>query len=110
MNQEVKDILNQQRKIFVLEYAKTIGGVTKACQELSIARSSFYDWKKAYDKEGKTGLLRKKPIARSHPSKLKQSVVDKIIYLRRTYQLGSKRIKYYLERYHDIIISKSSVT
>ncbi len=38
------------------------------------------------------GLLRKKPIAKSHPRKLKQSVVDQIIYLRKTYHLGSKRM------------------
>ena len=110
MNQEVKDILNQRRKLMVLEFDKAIGSATKACQEFSIPRSPFYDWKKAYDKEGKAGLLRKKPIAKSHPRKIKQSVVDKIVYLRNTYQLGSWRIKYYLERYHNIIISESSVT
>jgi len=110
MNQEVKDILSQRRKLMVLEFAKAIGSATKASQEFGVPRSSFYDWKKAYEKEGKAGLLRKKPIARSHPRKLKQTVVEKIVYLRNTYQLGSWRIKYYLERYHDIIISESSVT
>jgi transposase len=84
--------------------------ICDACREFDIPRSSFYDWKKAYDKEGKTGLLRKKPVARSHPRTLKPFVVDKILDLRKTYQLGSKRIKYYLECYHDIKISESSVT
>ena len=93
MNQEVNDILNQRKKIFILEYAKAIGNATKACKEYNIPRSSFYDWKKAYDKEGEAGLLRKKPIAKSHPRRLKQSIIDKIIYLR-----------------NDISISGSSVT
>jgi len=110
MNQEVKDILNHRRKLTVLEYARLCGSNTKACQEFNLPRSTFYDWKIAFEKEGKAGLLRKKPIARNHPRKLKQNVVDKIIELRKTYQLGSWRIKYYLERYHDIIISESSVT
>ena len=110
MNKEVKDILNQRRKLMVLEYAKTMGNAAEACRDLDIPHSSFYDWKKAYDKEGKEGLLRKKPIPKSHPKKLKQSVVDKIVHLRETYQLGSWRIKFYLERYHNIIISESSVT
>ena len=91
MNQEVKDILNQQRKLMVLEFAKAIGSATKACQEFSIPRSSFYDWKKAYDQEGKAGLLRKKPVAKSHPRKLKQSVVEKIIYLRNSKEMVYKR-------------------
>jgi transposase len=110
MNQEVKDILNQQRKIFLLKYAKAIGSATKVCKDFNIPRSSFYDWKKAYDKDGEAGLLRRKPVSKSHPRKLKQSVLDKIVYLRNTYQLGAKRIKYYLERYHNIIISESSVS
>ena len=110
MNQEVKDILNQRRKLMVLEYADLSGSVTMACKEFNVPSSSFYDWKKAYVNEGKAGLLRKKPIPNSHPQKIKQSVVSQIVHLRTTYHLGSKRIKYYLERYHDIIISESSVT
>ena len=57
MNKEVKDILNQRRKLFILEYAKALGSVTKACQEFGIPRSSFYDWEKAYDTEGQSGFL-----------------------------------------------------
>ena len=106
MNQEVKDILNQRRKLFVLEYAEAIGNAREACKDLGIPKSSFYDWKKANEREGKAGLLRHKPIAKSHPRKLKQHVIDKIIYLRNTYQLGSWRMKFYLERYHNIIISE----
>jgi transposase InsO family protein len=110
MTQEVKDILNQRRKLMVLEYADLSGSVTMTCKEFNVPSSSFYDWKKAYENEGKAALLRKKPIPKSHPKKIKQSVVNQIVHLRTTYHLGSKRIKYYLERYHDIIISESSVT
>lgn len=110
MNKEVEDILNQRRKLLILKYAKVIGSVSQTCQDLGIARSSFYEWMKAFDREGEAGLLRKKPIPKSHPKKLKQSVIDKILDLRQTYQLGSRRITYYLERYHGIIVSESSVT
>jgi len=110
MNKEVEDILNQRRKLMILEYAKAIGSVTQTCQDLGIARSSFYEWKNAFKREGKAGLLRKKPIPKSHPKKLRQSVIDKIIDLRQTYQLGSRRITYYLERYHGITVSESSVS
>ena len=37
MNQEVKDILNQRRKVFILEYAKAIGNARKACKEFDIS-------------------------------------------------------------------------
>jgi transposase len=94
----------------ILEYAMAIGSVSQTCQDLDVARSSFYEWKNAFKREGKAGLLRKKPIPNSHPRKLKQSVIEKIVDLRQIYQLGSKRITYYLERYHGIIVSESSVS
>lgn len=54
--------------------------------------------------------MRKHPIAYTHPNKIKEEIVDKVLALRKEHQLGSWRIKWYLERYHDINISESSVT
>ena len=39
-----------------------------------------------------------------------QKTVEKILELRKTYQLGPKRIMWYLERYHGIKVSESSVS
>jgi len=36
-------------KFVVLEYAKHFG-TTKACKELNVTRSTFYEWNKKYDK------------------------------------------------------------
>ena len=66
MHKEVKEILKIRFKLAVLEFAQGIGSVTKACREFEVPRSTFYEWKKAYNKEGKTGLARKKPIAINH--------------------------------------------
>ncbi len=79
MNQEVKDILNHRRKLTVLEYARLCGSNTKACQEFNVARSTFYDWKIAFEKEGKAGLFRKKPIARNHPRKLNKMLSIRLL-------------------------------
>ncbi|MGH1364885.1 MAG: helix-turn-helix domain-containing protein [Calditrichia bacterium] len=110
MHQEVKDILNQRRKLVVLEYAKAIGNARKAYTEFGVPSSSFYEWRKIFEQDGEAGFLRKKPVARSHPKKIKQPVIDKIVHLRTDYQLGFKRIQFYLERYHRIFISESSIT
>ncbi|MBC8485551.1 MAG: IS481 family transposase [Bacteroidetes bacterium] len=109
MNKEVQEIVNIRRKRVILEYAQGIGNARKACREFNVPRSSFYRWKKSFDREGIEGLKRKKPIAYNHPRKLSQEVVIKILDLRKTYQLGSIRIKWYLERYHGISVSESSV-
>ena len=110
MNKEVEEYLRLQRKIVVLEYARVFGSNREAYKACRIPKSTFYDWKKAFEKEGEEGLAYKKPIAKSHPGSLSQEVVDKILELRRVYLLGSKRITWYLDRYHGIKTSESSVT
>jgi transposase InsO family protein len=109
MHPEAREELRARFKLAVLEYANHVGA-TKACQEFKVPRSTFYDWKKKYNLEGPSGLYRKKPVADSHPRKTSPEVVDKILELRSEYQIGALRITYYLERYHGIKISESTVT
>jgi transposase len=58
-----------------------------------VTKSSFYNWKKAYDHGGKEGLKRKKPMAYNHPNKISEEVIEKILELRKDYYLGPERIK-----------------
>lgn len=109
MHPEAREELRLRLKLVVLEYASYFGA-TEACREFNIPRSSFYRWKQSYDHEGPSGLVRKKPIAYSHPRKTSPKVIGKILELRREYQLGALRIVYYLDRYHGIKISESTVT
>ena len=109
MNKEVRKELRIRRFWVVLEYARLSDNTAKACREFNVNRSSFYVWKKAFENGGMVSLRRKKPIANNHPRKLSQEVVDKILYLRKEYKLGPERIKWYLERYHGIKTSQSSV-
>jgi hypothetical protein len=103
---EVRDAFRVHYKWTVLEYAKVCRTVTKAYREFGVPKATFYDWKMAYDREGKAGLARNKPIAKNHPRSLFQDVVDRIPHLRKTYILGPERITWYLERYHGINIDK----
>jgi len=96
-------------KKVILEFAEGIGNSAKACREWDIPRSAFYEWKAAYAKHGEAGLIRKKPIAKSHPNQLSAEVVEKILHLRQNYHFGPQRITWYLERYHGIKTSSSSV-
>ena len=110
VTKEIKEYLKFKRKLFILNYTKEVGNTTKALKEFGINKSTFYKWKKVYEAEGPDGLIRKKPIARSYPNAVKQEVIDKVLDIRRRFQMGSWRIKWYLERYHGISISESSVT
>lgn len=71
---------------------------------------AFTVGKQKYEKAGQAGLYREKPIAYSHPSRTSPEVVEKILAIRTEHQLGALRIKYYLDRYHGIKISESTVS
>jgi transposase len=85
-------------------------GVRKICREFNVPRSTFYEWKSRFDQEGKAGLYRKKPVAFTHPRQTDSVTVQKILELRTAYKTGSKKITYYLERYHGMKVSESTVT
>jgi len=109
MKKEVREAFRTHFKWTVLEYATVCRTVIQACREFNVPRSTFYEWKKAYEKGGKAGLARKKPVVLNNPRKLAQDVVDKILHLRQTYKLGPERIMWYLERYHGIKTSESTI-
>jgi transposase InsO family protein len=109
MHSEAREQLRINFITIVLEYARLTGNISETCREFKIPRSSFYRWKNAYDLEGKEGLRRKKPVAYSHPRKISAQVVELILGIRRDYQLGPERISWYLERYHSVKVSESTV-
>jgi transposase len=109
MEKALAEALVIRRKMFVVQFASGARNKSKECREFGVPRSSFYRWKRAFEKEGIEGLIRKKPIARRHPRQLAPEVVEKILHLRRVYHLGPQRITWYLERYHGVETSCSSV-
>lgn len=106
---EIRDYLTLRKKLGVLQFAKEIGSNQKAYEFYEVKKTTFYKWKKAFDKHGEKGLIRQKPIAYNFPNQIKPEVVSKVLQLREDHKLGTWRIKWYLERYHDINISESSV-
>ena len=106
MTQAQRDI---KRKLKVLEYAREIGNISKACRYFGISRESFYRWKRALADEGEAGLVNGKPCPINPKLRTPPEIEEKILYLRKTCHLGPIRICWYLERYHDIKISGSGV-
>jgi transposase InsO family protein len=109
MLQAVKDELSLRRKLLILEITAQLVKVKKSCAEFGIPRSSYYYWKKKFIEGGREGLIRKRPIALSHPKQLPQKVVDQILEIRKSYHFGPQRIAWYMERYHGVPTSCSTV-
>jgi transposase InsO family protein len=106
---EIIDYLKFSTKLRVLRYAKDCGKNKNACEVFGVKKSTFYKWKKEFEQHGEKGLVRKKAIAKNFPNQIKPDVVKRVLELRQEHKLGTWRIKWYLERYHDIHISESSV-
>lgn len=96
-------------KLVVLEIAEALGSDAKSYLDFDVPKSTFYEWKRAFKKEGVVGLVPKKPIPKSHPRQLSPETIEKILHLRSKYHFGPQRIVWYLERYHGITASESSV-
>ena len=94
------EILRVRRIIFILKFIENSKNITKECKEFEISKTTYYKWRKRYLEGGREALFRMKPIAHSHPNRLSQEAVEKILELRKAYQLGPKRIMWYLARYH----------
>lgn len=78
----VQDELMFRKKLAVLGYARDCGRNAKAWRDFKVPKSTFYLWKKAYAKEGRAGLRRKKPVALNHPKQIQPLVVEKVFYIR----------------------------
>ena len=104
-----KDQREIRRKLRILEHVDKIGSVAVTCRYFGVGRSSFYRWRDAYRKNGVEGLVNAKPVARNHPNRTPDEVIEKVLHLRRKYHLGPIRIVWYLERYHGIKMSDAGV-
>ena len=105
---EIERYLQYQKKIRVVKFAQDFGA-KEACEVFKITKTTFYNWKKKFDKQGEEGLLRQKRKPESFANRIDPQVVELILALRDEHKLGAWRIKWYLERYHDVNVSESSV-
>jgi transposase InsO family protein len=108
------DERDQQRKIrhrlAVLRHAEEVSGnISATCRYYGISRPTFYVWLRRYEELGEDGLRDRSSKPLHSPNATCVEVVGKIMYLRRSYHFGPRKISMYLRRYHDIMISPSGV-
>lgn len=70
-------------KVSLLQLAKELGNIQKACRAAGIARSSFYEIKKAYEQFGKEGLRPNRRGKRVEP--IPPEIEEKVLEFTREY-------------------------
>ncbi len=106
--QEIKRL--QKWRLGVLRHMEEVThNVAKTCRYYGIGRTAYYEWLKRYQEEGEEGLRDKSRRPHNSPMATPVEIVAKVVYLRQTYHFGPLRIKMYLERYHGIVINRSSI-
>jgi len=85
------------------------GSVTSACLRFGLSRKTFYKWKKRFDEHGDAGLGDRPRAPLRSPNATPSEVVSKILYLRQNYHFGPRKIADYLERFHRVSVSGSTV-
>lgn len=69
ISKDVKIYLQYQKKLFILQYAKEFYSVSNTLQQAKIPKLTFYKLEKIFHKDASEGLLRKHPVAYSHPKR-----------------------------------------
>ena len=110
MDKTIKETAQWYLKKMVLSYAEMCGSDKKAIDLFQVSRLTYYHWKKKYKKGGYKELLRQAPDRSKDPRCIPQETIDLVLKLRKEQKIGSKRIVWYLERYHSVTVSESSVT
>lgn len=105
----VKEKRDIKRKLNLINHAKEIGNVKKACRYFGISRSTYYVWVERYKKDGERGLINSKPCPENPKLRTPKYIEEKVIYLRKKYHFEPQRIYWYLKRFHQIQTSESSV-
>lgn len=72
-------------KISILQLAEKLESISEACKVAGIARSSFYEIKKAYEQFGREGLVPKPRRRPRMPNQYPEEIVQKILDMTRRY-------------------------
>ena len=68
-----------QKRLTLLQLAEKLGNVSKACQLHKVSRSQFYEYKRAFQEYGLSGLIDKPPIPGPHPNEISEETRQRII-------------------------------
>lgn len=103
------DRMVQRRLAWFRHVDEVTHNVAKTCRYYGVSRNTYYVWYRRYRTLGMEGLRDRSRRPHSHPRMTPWEVVEKVLYLRRSYHFGPARIAMYLDRYHDLRLSRTGI-
>ena len=91
-----------QRKLRVLQHTERTGQVANTYRYFGIGRASFYSWRRAYEQDGEARLVDAKTIPKNPPNQIPPELPEKVLQMRRKYDLGPERVMWHLARYRSV--------
>jgi len=70
-----------RRRLSVLRLAERLGNASEACRRTGVDRTSFYQWKRRFAREGLPGLATRVPVRKEHPFRTPARVERRIVEL-----------------------------
>jgi hypothetical protein len=70
-----------RKRLSVLSLAERLGNASEACRRTGVDRTSFYQWKRRYAREGFQGLSNRVPVRKEHPFTTPVRVERRIVEL-----------------------------
>jgi len=99
-----------QARLRVLHHHEQVTrNVSQTCRFFGISRTLFYRWRERYRQEGLVGLHDGPRGPRHHPFTTPPHIVALILEIRRERQYGPLRIRFFLERYHQVYVSAPTI-
>jgi transposase len=91
------EVFNAHTKHMILKRALKEDNVSETCKLFGISRTTYYKWKRAYEKQGMMGLETREPKKPQMPNRVDKSLENEILsYVGRNPTDGPKRIYYEL--------------
>lgn len=89
---------NAYTRYTILKHGFKNGNISETCELFNISRTSFYNWKNAYEKYGVEGLKNEEASKPKMPNKVSKTIEGKILaYVRKYPEDGPRRIYYELK-------------
>jgi transposase-like protein len=93
-----EEVVSANHKYMILKHALREKNVANTCKLFGISRTTFYNWKRAYQKHGMVGLHAKEPKKPQMPNQVPSAIEQEILaYVARYPADGPKRIYYELK-------------